>query len=114
MSEFDPTDIRGQERAQAEQARVRKVSKDTEESDLKWLMGRRQGRRIVWRLLEKSGVFQSVFNTNAMAMSFAEGKRNYGLEMLTMIHVVCPEQYQTMLKERHDHRDPDDGSAAST
>lgn len=113
MSEFDPTDIQGQQRAEAEKSLARKVSKDTEESDLKVLMSKRQGRRFVWRLLERAGVFQPVFNTNAMAMAFAEGKRNYGLHILAQIHAVCPEQYTTMIKERHDDRNADDGSAAS-
>lgn len=114
MSEFDPTDIRKQEQAQAEQARARKVSRDTEESDLKWLMGSRRGRRIVWRLLEHAGVFRPVFNTNALAMSFAEGNRNYGLRILTQIHAVAPEQYPIMVKEHHDNRNADDDRAAST
>lgn len=114
MSEFDPTDIPGQEREQAEKALVRKLSKDTEESDLKWLMSKRQGRRIVWRLLDQAGVFRPVFNTNAMSMAFAEGNRNYGLRLLTQIHSVTPELYPIMVKEHHDNRNPDDGSAANT
>lgn len=113
MSESDPTDIPGLEREQARKALSRKVSKDTEESDLKWLMGSRRGRRIVWRLMEHAGVFRPVFNTNAMAMSFAEGNRNYGLRILTQIHSVAPELYPIMVKEHHDNRIPDDGSAAN-
>lgn len=108
MSEYDPTDVNAQEAARESQDRERKQSKDTEESDLKWLMRNKQGRRIVWRLLEKAGVFRSVFNTNAMAMSFAEGHRNYGLQTLTLIHVACPELFPVMLKENTNERNPDD------
>ena len=108
MSEYDPTDVHAQEVARNSQEREQKLSKDTEESDLKWLMRNKQGRRIVWRLLEKAGVFRSVFNTNAMAMSFAEGHRNYGLQTLTLIHVACPELFPVMLKENTNERNTDD------
>lgn len=108
MSEYDPTDVNAQEQARESQDREGKQSKDTEESDLKWLMRNKQGRRIVWRLLEKAGVFRSVFNTNAMAMSFAEGHRNYGLQTLTLIHLACPELFPVMLKENTNERNTDD------
>ena len=35
--------------------------------------GSKRGRRIVWRFLERAGVYRLSFNTNAMAMAFAEG-----------------------------------------
>lgn len=99
MSEYDPTDLQEQDSIRESQDRELRVSKDSEESDFKWLMASRRGRRIVWRLLEKAGVFRSVFNTNALSMSFAEGNRNYGLHMLGMIHTLCPELFPTMVKE---------------
>lgn len=99
MSSYDPTDIRSQERAKAETETRNKLAKDTEESDLKWLMKGKQGRRIVWRLLEQAGVFRSSFNTNSMQMAFAEGNRNYGNRLLALIHSTCPELYPVMLNE---------------
>jgi len=77
-------------------------------------MGNKRGRRVIWRLLDQAGVFRSSFNTNAMAMSFAEGHRNYGLRILGMIHTQCPELYPTMMKEQTaDERTNDDGSRNS-
>lgn len=109
MSEYDPTDIQAQEDARKSEDRERKLSKDTEESDFKWLMGQKRGRRIVWRLLDRAGVFRSVFNTNAMTMGFAEGQRNYGLHTIGLIHTLCPELYPVMVKENaNDNRNPDD------
>lgn len=99
MSEYDPTDLQEQDAIRESQDRELRVSKDSEESDFKWLMASKRGRRIVWRLLEKAGVFRSVFNTNALSMSFAEGNRNYGLHVLGMIHTLCPELFPTMVKE---------------
>lgn len=111
METFDPTDIRSQERAAAETDLRRKFSKDTEESDLKWLMSSKRGRRIVWRQLDRAGVFRLSFNTNAMAMAFAEGNRNEGLRILAQIHAVCPELYPTMVREANEQRDIDDGNS---
>ena len=109
MSEYDPIDVQAQEAARESQDRERRLSKDTEESDMKYLMRNKQGRRIVWRLLERAGVFRSVFNTNAMAMSFAEGRRDYGLHTLALVHGACPEMFPVMLKENQiDNRNTDD------
>jgi hypothetical protein len=106
---YDPTDIRSQERTKADTDLRNRLSQDTEKGDLKWLMGSKRGRRIVWRFLERAGVFRLSFNTNAMQMAFAEGNRNSGLNMLAQIHTLCPELYPTMLKEANDNRsNPDD------
>jgi organic hydroperoxide reductase OsmC/OhrA len=99
MSDHDPTDIRSQERAKEDTATRNKLAKDTEASDVKWLMKCRQGRRIVWRLLDQAGVFRLSFNTNSMQMAFNEGNRNNGNRLLAIIHASCPELYTVMLKE---------------
>lgn len=111
MSNYDPTDTEGQQQ-QRDDAELRKrLNRDTEESDFKWLMGNKRGRRIVWRQLDRAGVFRLSFNTNAMAMAFAEGSRNEGLRVLNQIHTLCPELYTTMVKEANDNRNVDDGSS---
>ncbi|HMN15201.1 MAG TPA: hypothetical protein PKD55_23020 [Bellilinea sp.] len=99
MSNYDPTDIRSQERAKADTDLRNKLAKDTEEADLKWLMGSKRGRRIVWRFLDRAGVFRLSFNTNSMTMAFNEGNRNEGLRILAQIHTLCPELYPIMVKE---------------
>lgn len=108
---YDPLDTRGQERAKADADLRVKLARESEEADLKWLMGSKRGRRIVWRLLEQAGVFRLSFNTNAMQMAFAEGNRSFGNRTLAMIHALTPELYPVMVKEAtHDNRNPDDGS----
>lgn len=109
MSQYDPSDVQAQERVKAQADTRAKVVRDTEEADFKWLMGNRRGRRIVWRALDRAGVFRLSFNTNAMAMAFAEGNRNEGLRTIMQIHALCPDLYHVMVKEAHDARDPDDG-----
>lgn len=111
MSNYDPLDVRGQERAKADKDLRDRLSRENEEADLKWLMGTKRGRRIVWRLLDRAGVFRLSFNTNAMQMAFAEGNRNEGLRTLAQIHALCPELYPVMVKEQaNDNRNADDGS----
>lgn len=99
MSDYDPTDIRGQERKQADTELRNRLANDTEESDFKWLMGSKRGRRIVWRLLDRAGVFRLSFNTNSMQMAFNEGNRNFGNRILAMINSVSPEAFTLMMKE---------------
>lgn len=113
MSHYDPTDTDGQQRNQAQADLRKKLIRDTEESDFKWLMGSKRGRRIVWRLLDRAGVFRLSFNTNAMAMSFAEGAKNEGLRILGQVHTLCPELYPTMVKEANERTDTDDAAAAN-
>jgi hypothetical protein len=111
MSNYDPLDLRGQEKTKSEKEVREKLSRENEEADLKWLMGSKRGRRMVWRLLDQTGVFRLSFNTNAMQMAFAEGNRNYGNRTLSLIHTLCPELYPLMVKEQQDVRNADDGTS---
>lgn len=110
MSNYDPTDIRGQERTKSEKAERSKTEHENEVDDLKWLMGSKRGRRIVWRLLDRAGVYRLSFNTNAMTMAFAEGNRNEGLRTIALINANCPDLYTNMVKENSNARNTDDGN----
>lgn len=109
MSNYDPTDTASQERAQADAQRRREFAKDSEEADFKWLMSSKRGRRIVWRLLERAGLFHPSFNTNSMAMAYHEGKKAEGNYAFALIQSLCPELYPQMVKEqKHDRPNTDD------
>jgi len=110
MSNYDPLDLRGQERDKADRELQDRLDRENEEADIKWLMSSKRGRRTMWRLLDQAGVFRLSFNTNALTMAFSEGNRNNGLRLLALIHSLCPELYPTMLKEQRNDRDADDGS----
>lgn len=99
MSNFDPLDIRSQERAQADADDRARLAVQIEIDDLKWLMGNKRGRRFMARLLERAGVWRLSFNTNALTMAFNEGTRNEGLRLLAQITAHCPDRYTEMLKE---------------
>lgn len=109
---YDPLDTRSQERTKADRDTQSKLARETEESDLKWLMGSKRGRRMVWRLLDQSRVFRLSFNTNSMTMAFNEGQRNFGNRTLAQIHALCPELYPVMVKEAANERNNlDDGTS---
>lgn len=107
MSNYDPLDTRGQERAKADNDQRARLARETREDTLKKLMGSKWGRAFIWSLLEDAGVYRLSFNTNAMQMAFAEGNRNFGNRILGMIHSTCPELYPTMVKENTNARDAD-------
>lgn len=62
-------------------------------------MGTKQGRRIAWRLLDRSGWRSSSFSTNSMQMSFNEGARRYGQELHDLLLTLCPDLFIKMLEE---------------
>ncbi len=99
MSNYDPTDVQSQERSSKDRATREDLTAKTEDGDTEWLMSSKRGRRIVWRMLERAGVFRLSFSTNSMQMAFNDGAKNEGLRLLAQIHAVCPDQYVQMLKE---------------
>jgi hypothetical protein len=101
MGDFDPTDLRGQERARERRERRTRIASDLEAEDFKWLMSDKRGRRIVHSWLTKAGVWRSSFTGNSETF-FREGQRNVGLMLLDQINSYCPERYATMLKEHKD------------
>lgn len=95
----DPTDIRRQEEEAEEQARQASITRAQEIEDFKTIAASVEGRRFLWRLLEKTGVYRSSF-TGSSETFFREGQRNVGLFLIGEIHEICPEVYATMLKEQ--------------
>lgn len=101
MDNKDPFDLHGQEVRDHEKRELERLEQQSEESDVKWLMSNKRGRRIIWRLLNQSGVFRLSFNTDSMLMAFAEGNRNFGNRILSLVHSQCPELYPVMVKEQN-------------
>lgn len=99
MSNYDPLDLRGQEKTEAERKLRDKLLRENEETDIKWLVSTKRGRRIVWRMLEQAGVFKLSFNTNSMMMAFNEGNRNAGNRLLATVQECSPESIVLMMKE---------------
>jgi hypothetical protein len=109
--QHDPTDLTANEEARRERARQLRTERYLASEDIKWLMGTKRGRRIVWRLLERTGVYRSSF-TGDNETFFREGERNVGLMLMAQINESCPESYTLMMKEKHER--PSDDSDSST
>jgi len=95
-------DLEAQEKAQTNAKERAKLEARIEREDLVWLMSGKKGRRVVKRILDRSGVFRLSFNTNAMQMAFNEGMRNEGLALTAKLMSFCPAQYAEMITENQD------------
>ena len=92
---IEPVDEHEEVAAQAKAALKRKQQVE----DFKWLTAHAQGRRIVSRLLEESGVHRTSFNHSGSVMAFNEGKRHLGLYLMAEILEIAPDSYVKLLKE---------------
>jgi hypothetical protein len=97
--EYDPTNLRLQSDEDDRLKRKAKTLSKVEQSDFVWLMNDKRGRRFIWLMLERTGVFRTSFTGNSTTF-FNEGQRNIGLLLLDMINTYAPEQYLTALQER--------------
>lgn len=96
---IDPFDLDAQMRATVDENSKAREIRRREVEDFKWLMAHPAGRRIVWRLLERAGVYRTTFTGNSETF-FKEGMRAMGLFIIGEVHSVTPEAYVTMLKEQ--------------
>lgn len=104
MSDQDPADY-GQHREQHGPSAEAALAEATEEADFRWLMADPRGRRIVRRMLERTGVFRSSFTGDALTTVFAEGGRNEGLGLIAKVQRYAPERLAEILtKGSHDSR----------
>jgi hypothetical protein len=90
----------GDEEEQHEAQRQQENARKTLVEDIRWLMSRPRGRRIVWWLLGKCGVSRTSFNNSGSVMAFNEGQRNIGLMLQAEVLDASPEAYMTMLTEQ--------------
>lgn len=97
--DVDAFDLEAQDKARQEQNLAIKRRAKEDSDDWKWLMGQKRGRRMVWRMLERAGVFRSSFDPDSLQMAFNEGARNEGLHTVNAIMSNCPEHWTTMSRE---------------
>ena len=98
MSRANPLDIRASEQAQEDAELERRLAYDREVADVRQLMSAASGRRFMWRLLEKSGLYKSSMTGNSQTF-FLEGQRNIGLFLMAQINDHCLDEYVLMLNE---------------
>lgn len=93
------TDVYDLEKETAEVSKLRRKKARQERDDVRWLMGHKAGRRIVWGLLEDAGVYKTSFSTDTHVTAFQEGKRNQGIQLVAKLNIHCLDAYNLMVKE---------------
>ena len=106
MTDHDPTDPDLLETAEAARQSRAVQELQGEDEDIRWLMDRPRGRRIVWWLMQESGApGGDAFSTNALVMAHRTGRQAIGTKLFAMTQRICPERYQVMVKENSNERD---------
>ena len=82
----------------AKQDRLKKIKRDQYIADMSFLLGDARGRRVIWELLERGGVFKISFTGNSETF-FNEGKRQIALSLLEDVMESRPDAYLQMSKE---------------
>lgn len=72
-----------------------------EKQDLVDVMSTPAGRRLMHKILARTGIYRCSFNGQSNATIFAEGGRNQGLMLLADIQTVAPGSYLKMLEENN-------------
>lgn len=70
------------------------------DADMLAFLSSSQGRRLFWRLLEQSGLYSSSYAESPTATAYNEGRRSFGLALLTEAQRVTPELYARALREQ--------------
>jgi hypothetical protein len=94
----NPLDVRANEAELEAAALDERVARDREISDIRALMSTVPGRRFMWRLLDKAGIYKSSMTGNSQTF-FLEGQRNIGLFLLAQVNDHCLDEYVQMLTE---------------
>lgn len=69
---------------------------------IKTVMETKEGRELIFSILDLCQLQVSSFSTNALSMAFAEGRRSVGLDLQKFLSA---DLYLKMLREQHDRRD---------
>lgn len=94
--QIDKTLDRFQSKARDRQERERG---NLQVNDLKWLMQTAQGRRIVYRVLERCHCFASIFSENASLMAHNAGWQDAGFWLMGEVSEASQFHYYQMIKE---------------
>lgn len=83
--------------------RNQKVENETAQldADLRKLLDRPEGRRVMWWVISEAGVYRTSFTGNSTTF-FNEGRRDLGLSILARISSVDNEALLSMMREQHE------------
>ena len=69
---------------------------------LRFVLSDKRGRRVINRLLEKTGVYRNPFTGNSETY-FRCGEMNVGQFIIAEVQAVSPDSYTNLLKEFNEH-----------
>ena len=99
MSRFDPLRPYGYELTEGDDAdEAIKRAQLQEDEDLRALMKTEAGRRFMWNLLARTGVYRCTWRPNSES-AFLEGVRSVGVGLLGDCHRVALEESILMMRE---------------
>lgn len=98
MNDYDPLDIETQQLDKLVAERREKHYAAIEAADFAWLMQHPQGRRFVWRLMERAGLYRTTFTGDSTTF-YREGIRSFGILLMQLINDHCPDQYMPMVND---------------
>jgi hypothetical protein len=95
---YDPTDPD----AVASEERLAAAGRQRDLADLRAVLGMAEGRRWLWRVLERGGAFQTSYDPDSpLRMAFAEGRRSIGLWLLAELQAAAPGEFAALICESY-------------
>jgi hypothetical protein len=92
--DYDPlaSELDAEQGKQADKKRAKQLE------DLRFVLSDARGRRVINRLLEKTGVYRNPFTGNSETY-FRCGEMNVGQFLIAEVQSVSPDSYMNLLKE---------------
>jgi hypothetical protein len=83
-----------------EQEAERQLAQRQREDDMRAVLETGAGRRVLWRMLEHAGIYQTTFAQDSERLSaLLEGKRRVGLWLIGEIATADPMAYANLLRD---------------
>ena len=89
----------GDEKAVKAKKKKWQLKREQELEDIKKLIATSEGRYLIWRLLEKCKLFDSISGSSDKEMNRLSGGRDIGLWMLSEVEAAVPDAYLDLVKE---------------
>ncbi len=70
--------------------------------DIDAIMATEGGRKVMYTLLEYTGVFRSTFDKDTHQHAFNAGKRQVGLYLVDELKEAAPDKFNRMMEEQND------------
>ena len=88
------------DKAQVETAaRTERTEAEQAKADLRFVLASPQGRRVLWRMLGRTHLFESGWSPDPAAVHFAAGERNVGLWLMHEINHADPTAFIGMMQD---------------